>query len=123
MATLWGHWRNRVWAEATEKFRAGLRKVKPDVISLANTQYGYRSWYLAADLPFAHEDAVLSESRGLTVEEMAKKMTLGQALARGPSGAGAKTPVATIQAAGCSSAWAESAREGTFLSAPASFRQ
>ncbi len=80
---LWIHWRNRVWADATERFRAGLRQVKPDIVLLANTQYRYRSWLLATDMQYRHEDAVLSESRSLTAAGMSDKMLLGQALARG----------------------------------------
>lgn len=80
---LWIHWRNRVWANATEEFRAGLREIKPDVVLLANTQYWYRSWLLATDMQYRHEDAVLSESRSLTPTGMSDKMLLGQALARG----------------------------------------
>ena len=79
---LWIHWRNRVWAEATERFRAGLRAVKPDIVLLANTQYRFADWLLATDLQYAHEDAVLSESRGLTSRALAAKMQLGRALAQ-----------------------------------------
>jgi len=80
---LWIHWRNVVWADATERFRAGLRQIKPDIVLLANTQYWYRSWLLATDLQYRHEDAVLSESRSLTAAGMSDKMLIGQALARG----------------------------------------
>jgi hypothetical protein len=79
---LWLHWRNRVWAEATERFRVALRKDKPDIVVLANTQYLYRSPDLATDLQYAHQDAVLSESRGLSTDRMVDKLLLGQALAR-----------------------------------------
>jgi hypothetical protein len=80
---LWIHWRNRVWAEATEVFRAKLRETKPDLVLLTNTQYEFGDWLLATDLQYPHEDAVLSESRGLTSTGMSGKMQLGQALANG----------------------------------------
>ena len=81
--SLWIHWRNRVWAEAMEQFRQRLRKISPDMVLLANTQYQYSSWLLATDLQYTHEDAMLSESRGLTSRTMAAKMQLGRALAAG----------------------------------------
>jgi len=80
---VWIHWRNRVWAEATGKFRAALRRERPGLVLLANTQYLYPSWLLATNLQYAQEDAVLSESVGLDAAEMSAKMLLGQALARG----------------------------------------
>lgn len=79
---LWLSWRNRVWAQANETFRVRLRQIKPDIVVLANTQYQYRSWVLAVDGQYAHEDAVLSESRGHTPQGMAAKMLLGRALAQ-----------------------------------------
>lgn len=79
---LWLHWRNRVWAEATERFRVELRKLNPDVVLLANTQYLRSSPDLATDLQYAHEDAVLSESRGMSLDAMVDKLFLGRALAR-----------------------------------------
>lgn len=78
---LWIHWRNRLWAEATETFRMGLREVKRNIVLLANTQYRYPSWYLATDMQYSHEDVVLSESRRLTSWQMSAKMLLGKALA------------------------------------------
>ncbi|MFH1268707.1 MAG: beta-galactosidase, partial [Planctomycetota bacterium] len=54
---VWLRWRNRVWAEATERFRVELRKEAPDVVVLANTQYLRSSPDLATDLQYAHEDA------------------------------------------------------------------
>ena len=83
---LWGLWlsfRNRVWAEACEAYRRELRKVKPDLVLLANTQYMYSSALLAVDGQYPHLDAVLSESRGHTPLQMASKMLLGRALAKG----------------------------------------
>jgi len=80
---LWLSWRKRIWAEALETFRVALRKIKPDVVVLANTQYLHKSWLLAVDKQYAHEDAVLSESRGHDGAGMAAKMTLGRALATG----------------------------------------
>ena len=79
---LWLHWRNRVWAEATERFRVELRKVKPGIVVLANTQYLRSSPDLATDLQYGHEDAVLSESRNKTLHQMVDKLLLGRALAK-----------------------------------------
>lgn len=82
---LWGAWlawRNRVWAEVLETYRTELRKLNPDIVVLANTQYLYSSWILAIDRQYAHEDAVLAESRGLDGAGMAAKMTLGRAAAQ-----------------------------------------
>ncbi len=79
---LWLSWRNRVWAEATEAYRVRLRAIKPDIMVLANTQYQYNSWVLAVDGQYAHEDAILAESRGHAPEGMAAKMVLGRALAQ-----------------------------------------
>lgn len=81
--TLWLDWRNRVWAEVNESFRARLRRLNPRIMLLANTQYGFGDGSLASDLQFEHEDAVLSESRGLGSWQMSEKMVLGQALAAG----------------------------------------
>jgi len=83
---LWGLWlafRNRTWAEACETYRRELRKIRPDLVLLANTQYLYPSGLLAVDGQYAHLDAVLSESRGHTPLQMAGKMLLGRALAEG----------------------------------------
>ncbi|NUQ61260.1 MAG: beta-galactosidase [Pirellulales bacterium] len=80
---LWLHWRNRVWAEANEAFRNRLRSVRPDVLFFCNTQYVFRTAMLASDLQYAHEDMLLSESRGHTSLEMSQKMLLGHALADG----------------------------------------
>lgn len=80
---LWIHWRNRVWAEATEAVRAAARRVKPDVVVLANTQYQSSGWVLATDLQYPREDAVLAESRHLTPRQMVAKMQLGRAIAEG----------------------------------------
>ncbi|MEA1950770.1 MAG: hypothetical protein U9N87_05265, partial [Planctomycetota bacterium] len=79
---LWLHWRNRVWAEATEQFRVELRKDKPDLVVSANTQYLAASPYLATDLQYGHEDAVLSESRHLSSDRMIDKLLLGKGLAK-----------------------------------------
>lgn len=83
LLNLWIHWRNRVWAEANEVFRARLRQAKPGIVVLTNTQYEFGDWLLGTDLQYPHEDVVLSESRGLTSTGMSGKMQLGQALARG----------------------------------------
>src|SRR6185436_10615499 len=60
---LWKHWRNRSYAETTERVRKSL----PGVVVVANTQYwwwtmGNYGWALASDLQYSHEDMVLSES-------------------------------------------------------------
>ena len=79
---LWLHWRNRVWGEATERFRVELRKTNPNIVVLANTQYLRSSPDLATDYQYDHEDAVLSESRGMTMDQMVDKLLLGKALAK-----------------------------------------
>ena len=79
---LWLHWRNRVWAEALERYRVELRKVKPEIVVLANTQYLRSSPDLATDLQYGHEDAVLSESRNMTLHQMVDKLLLGRALGK-----------------------------------------
>ncbi len=79
----WIHWRNRVWAEADETFRATLRKIDPGIILFANTQYKASGWKLATDMQYVHEDVVLAESHGLTSLGMSAKLTLGTALAHG----------------------------------------
>ncbi|HZP80542.1 MAG TPA: alpha-amylase family protein [Chthonomonadaceae bacterium] len=80
---LWLYWRNRVWAEANERFRARLRQSYPRLLFFANTQYEFGNAMLASDLQYEHEDVLLSESRGLTSWHMSEKMLLGQALAVG----------------------------------------
>ena len=80
---LWKHWRSRVWAEATERFRAALREVKPDIVVMANAQPLYSDWTLASELQLKNEDASLTESRGMDMAGMSKKMQLCQALGRG----------------------------------------
>ena len=80
---LWLHWRNRVWGEVNESFRARLRRVNPRIMLLANTQYGFGDASLATDLQYESEDAVVSESCGLSSWQMSEKMVLGQALAAG----------------------------------------
>jgi hypothetical protein len=80
---LWLNWRKRVWAEALEAYRNRLRRVKPGIVVLGNTQYLYPTWMLAADAQYACEDAVLSESNWLSVEAAGAKMVLGRALAQG----------------------------------------
>lgn len=80
---LWLSWRKRLWAEALETYRVELRKINPDMVVLANTQYMYRYYVLGVDEQYAHEDAVLAESCSLNGAGMAAKMTLGRALAKG----------------------------------------
>jgi len=79
---LWLHWRNRAWAEATERFRVELRKQNPDMVVLANTQYLRAAPDLATDLQYGHEDAVLSESRDKSADQMVDKLLLGKSLAK-----------------------------------------
>ena len=81
LRNLWIHWRNRVWAEANERFREALREAKPDIMFFANTQYLHSDWLLASDIQVRHEDVILSESRSLGSWQMSAKMLLGQALA------------------------------------------
>ncbi len=80
---LWVHWRNRVWAEVNETFRARLRQADPKIMLFANTQYEWPDGLLASDLQYEHEDVLLSESRGLSGRHMSDKMVVGQALAGG----------------------------------------
>ena len=80
---LWLQWRNRVWAQINESFRARLREVDPKIMIVANTQYLYENACLATDLQYVHEDAVVSESVGLDSWQMSRKMALGSALAEG----------------------------------------
>ena len=80
---LWLHWRNRLWAEINESFRARLRQVNPRIMLLANTQYLFDNACLASDLQYEREDVVVSESVGLSSRGMSDKMLLGQAMAAG----------------------------------------
>ncbi len=79
----WLHWRNRVWADINESFRARLRKQNPNIILFANTQYLYDNGVLATDQQYAREDIVVSESCDLTSYQMSAKMVLGHGLAAG----------------------------------------
>jgi hypothetical protein len=79
----WLHWRNRVWAEINESFRARLREQNPNTMFFANTQYAYESGMLGTDPQYAREDVVLSESCELNSRQMSAKMVLGKALAAG----------------------------------------
>ncbi len=80
---LWISWRNRIWGEANETFRRELRKVKPDLVLMSNTQYLRQAPDLATDLIYDHEDALISESVGMTMDDMINKLLLGRALAKG----------------------------------------
>jgi hypothetical protein len=80
---LWLQWRNRVWAEINESFRARLREINPKIMLFANTQYLFENACLGTDLQYAHEDVVVSESVGLNSWQMSRKMALGSALAEG----------------------------------------
>ncbi len=80
---IWISWRNRVWGEAHEIFRRELRKLKPDIVLMSNTQYLRHAPDLATDLIYDHEDALISESVGMTMDGMIDKLLLGRALARG----------------------------------------
>ncbi len=85
---LWIHWRNRVWAESNEKFRAALREVDPEIVFLANVQFGdskgwgKRRWARSCDLQLRYVDIVKSEakSKAYTPTEVSKKTLLGKAL-------------------------------------------
>ncbi len=79
---IWLSCRNRIWAEATEKFRLELRRVKPGIAVMANTQYLFSSNSLATDRQYEHEDAVLSETTGLGLDALVDKLLLGKALAK-----------------------------------------
>ncbi len=80
---LWLQWRNRVWAEINESFRARLREINPKIMLFANTQYLFDNACLGTDLQYVHEDVVVSESVGLDGWQMSRKMELGSALAEG----------------------------------------
>jgi len=80
---LWLQWRNRVWAEINESFRARLRQINPQIMLFGNTQYLFENGCLASDLQYAREDVVVSESVGLGSWQMSRKMVLGNALAEG----------------------------------------
>lgn len=80
---LWLHWRNRVWAEINEAFRARLREENPDILFFANTQYAFADAMLGTDFQYEREDVVLSESVSLNSRQMSEKMVLGHALAGG----------------------------------------
>ncbi len=80
---LWISWRNRVWGKAQEIFRRELRRVKPDLVVMSNTQYLRSAPDLATDLIYDHEDALISESVNMTMDEMINKLFLGRALAKG----------------------------------------
>ena len=80
---LWKHWRSRVWAEATERFREALRGVKPDIVLMANAQPLAGTWAYASERQIENEDATLTETRGMATTAMSRKMQLCQALGRG----------------------------------------
>ncbi len=80
---VWLAFRNRVWGEANETFRRELRKVRPDIVVMSNTQYLREKPDLATDLIYDHEDALISESVGMTMDNMINKLLLGRALAKG----------------------------------------
>jgi hypothetical protein len=80
---VWLSWRNRVWGEANEVFRRELRKIKPDIVVMSNTQYLREAPDLATDLIYDHEDALISESVNMTMDDMINKLLLGRALAKG----------------------------------------
>jgi hypothetical protein len=80
---LWILWRNRVWGEANEVFRRELRKVKPGLVIMSNTQYLRSAPDLATDLIYDHEDALISESVNMAMDNMINKLLLGRALAKG----------------------------------------
>lgn len=79
----WTQFRDRVWAEVDESFRARLRQINPQIVFFANTQYLFDTAMLAADSQFVREDVVLSESVGLTSRQMSDKLMLGHAMAQG----------------------------------------
>ncbi len=80
---LWTHWRNRVWAEIDELFQKRLRKVNPQILFFANTQYDLPVDTQASSLQFQHEDIVFSETHEVDPWYISQKMVLGQALAGG----------------------------------------
>jgi len=80
---VWLSWRNRVWGEANEAFRRELRQVKPDLVLMSNTQYLWENAGLGTDLIYDHEDVLISESRGMSMDGMIDKLLLGRALAGG----------------------------------------
>lgn len=81
--SLWMHWRNRVWAEVNESFRARLRQVNPKIMFFANTQFLFETGMLGTDFQYEREDVLLSETVGLNSRQISEKMVLGHALAAG----------------------------------------
>lgn len=80
---LWAQWRNRVWAEIDELFRSNLRKINPQILFFANTQYDLPVNTQASSLEFEREDVVFSETHQVDPLYISQKMALGQALAAG----------------------------------------
>ncbi len=80
---LWLRFRNRVWAQTNEAFRDAFAERAPGTVLLANTQYLYGSPALATDMQYAHEDAMLSESRSQDLRGMVSKLLLGTAISAG----------------------------------------
>ena len=80
---LWLDYRNRVWAEINETFRARLRRENPKILFFSNTQYAYENAMLGTDFQYVHEDVVLSESVALNSRQMSEKLVLGHAMAQG----------------------------------------
>ncbi|MEO7300040.1 MAG: alpha-amylase family protein [Verrucomicrobiota bacterium] len=81
--SLWMHWRNRVWAEVNESFRARLRQVNPKIMFFANTQFLFETGMLGTDFQYEREDVLLSETVGLNSRQISEKMVRGHALAAG----------------------------------------
>lgn len=80
---LWTNWRNRLWAEIDELFRARLREINPQILLFANTQYDLPVDTQASSLQFQHEDIVFSETHEVDPWYISQKMVLGKALASG----------------------------------------
>ena len=55
--------------------------MKPGIAVMANTQYLFSSNSLATDRQYEPEDAVLSETTGLGIDDLVNKLLLGKALA------------------------------------------
>lgn len=79
----WLEWRNHAIADITERFRAEMRAVDPEILLSANIAFDYSTPALANDYVMNHLDTVITENKVTPPDRLLAKIAFGKAMSPG----------------------------------------